>query len=54
MTCGVLMCTSHRSSCGVMLRCVPHAVGALRRMADQVQGSKGTVAEEQRADEQQG
>jgi hypothetical protein len=54
MTRGVLMCTSRRSNRGVMLRCVPHAIGALRRVADKVQGPEGTVAEEQHAGEQHG
>jgi hypothetical protein len=45
---------SHCSSCRVMLRCVPYAISALRRIADQVQDPEGTVAEEQRAGEQHG
>ncbi len=55
MTRRVLMCTSRRSGRGGrMLRRVPCAISALRRIADQVQGPEGTVAEEQRAGEQHG
>jgi hypothetical protein len=54
MTRGVLMCTSLRSSRGVMLRCVLSSASAHWRTTDQVQGPEDTVAQEQRAGEQHG
>jgi hypothetical protein len=47
MICGLLVRAS-RSIRGVMLRCLPRATSALRRVADQVQGPEDPVAEEQR------
>ena len=46
------MRVTHRT--GVVVRCVLRATDALRRVAEQVQGSEDPVTEEQRADEQQG
>jgi hypothetical protein len=43
-----------RPSCGLVLRCVLCVAGALRRVAEQVQGPEDSVTEEQRADEQHG
>jgi hypothetical protein len=51
---GVLMRVTHRTGCGLVLRCVLRITGALRKVADKVQSPKGPVAEEQRADEQHG
>ena len=51
---GMLVRVTHRPSCGLVLHCVLCVAGALRRVAEQVQGSEDPVAEEQRADEQQG
>ena len=41
----VLVRVARRPERGVVLRCVPHAITALRRGADQVQGSEHPVAE---------
>jgi hypothetical protein len=43
-----------RPSCGLVLRCVLCAAGALRRVAEQMQRPEDPVAEEQRDDEQHG
>jgi hypothetical protein len=43
-----------RPSRGLVLRCMLRGGSILRRVAEQVQGSEDPVAEEQRADEQQG
>jgi hypothetical protein len=51
---GGLMRAAHRTGRGLVLRCVLSVAGALRRVADQVQGPEDPVAEEQRADEQHG
>ncbi len=53
MSRGVLMCTSLRSSRGVMLRCVLSSASAHWRVTDQVQGPEDTVAEEQRPHEEE-
>jgi hypothetical protein len=52
MICRVLVRATHRT--GLVLRWVLGVVGALRRVADQVQGAEDPVAEEQSADEQHG
>jgi hypothetical protein len=49
---GMPVRVTHRT--GLVLRCVLRIIGALRRVADQVQGPEDPVAEEQRADEQHG
>ena len=51
---GVLVCAAHRAGLGLVLCCVLRVADALRRVAEQVQGPGGSVAEEQRADEQHG
>jgi hypothetical protein len=43
-----------RTGRGVVLRQMLRVAGALRSVADQVQGAEDPMAEEQRADEQQG
>jgi hypothetical protein len=48
--CGVLVRFTYRTGCGLVLR----VAGAMRRVADQVQGAEDPVAEEKRADEQYG
>jgi hypothetical protein len=45
----VLVRAIHRA--GLVLRWVLRVIGALRRVADQVQGAEDPVAEEQRTDE---
>jgi hypothetical protein len=50
----VLVRTAHRIGYGLVLRCVPCLADAPRRVADQVQGPEGPVAEEHRTDEQHG
>jgi len=42
-----------RPGCVLVLRCVLRAVSALWRVADQVQGPEGPVAEKQRAYEEE-
>jgi hypothetical protein len=49
----VLVRVTHRAGRGLMLRCVLRVAGALRRVADQVQGAEDTVAEEQRPHEEE-
>jgi hypothetical protein len=51
---GVLVCGTHRTGRGLVLRCVIRVTGALRRVADQVQGPEDPVTEEQRADDEHG
>ena len=49
--CGVLVRVVHRA--GLVLRCVLRGAGALRKVANQVQGAEDTVAEEQRPHEEE-
>ena len=49
---GVLVRLTHRVGRGWVLHLVLRVAGALRRVADQVQGTEDPMAEEQRADEQ--
>ena len=51
---GVLVRVTHRAGRSLVLRCVLRVGDALRRVADQVQGPEDPVAQQQRADEQQG
>ena len=51
---GVLVRVAHCTGRGLVLRWVPRITGALRRVADEVQGPEDTVAEEQRAYQQHG
>jgi hypothetical protein len=53
MTRRMLVRITYPTGRGLVLRCVLR-FGALRRVADQVQGPEGPVAEKQRADEQHG
>jgi hypothetical protein len=46
MACGMLMDVTRRPGCVLVLRRVMRAAGALRRVADKVQGTEDAVAEE--------
>src|SRR5215208_2031629 len=53
MTRGVLVRLTHRTGCGLVVRCVLRVASALRRVAHQVQSSEYPVAQQQRENEQQ-
>jgi hypothetical protein len=49
----VLVRVTHRTGSCLVLRCVLHAAGALRKVADQVQGPEDPVADDQRPPEEE-